>query len=83
MIIVVSVTLSVPADVKHKMDHFSEINWSGFVRKKIIEKTEELSWMEEMKKKIHEESGITDWAIKVQKIDRQERLRKLEEKGLI
>ena len=31
----VSITLSVPEDVRHKMDMFPEINWSGFVRKSI------------------------------------------------
>ena len=40
----VSVTLSVPQDVKAKMEKFSEINWSGFVRNAIEEKTKELSW---------------------------------------
>ena len=38
----VSITLSVPEEVKKSMETFSEINWSGFVRKSIIEKTEEL-----------------------------------------
>ena len=41
----VSITLSVPEEVKHQMEQFSEINWSGLVRKTIIEKTKELKWL--------------------------------------
>lgn len=34
----VSITLSVPAEVKQKMDSFPEMNWSGFVRQSITKK---------------------------------------------
>ena len=59
----VSITLSVPEEVKHKMDEFSEINWSGFVRKSIIEKTKELSWKEEMLKKLKKDKDFEDWCV--------------------
>jgi len=79
----VSITLSVPEDVKKKMEHFSELNWSGFVRKVIIEKTKELSWKEEMMEKLEKEKEIEDWAVKLQHKAREERLKELKKKGLI
>ena len=37
----VSITLSVPEEIRHKMQGFSEVNWSGLIRKVIIEKTKD------------------------------------------
>jgi negative regulator of sigma E activity len=53
-----AITLSVPQETKEIMDSFSEINWSGFVRKAIIEKTKELEWKEEMLKKLKGEAAF-------------------------
>ena len=79
----VSVTLSIPENVKKKMEDFSEINWSGFIRKQIIEKTEELSWKEEMLKKLEKEKDLTNWAVKLQRDFRKDRSKVLKNKGLI
>jgi len=79
----VSVTLSVPQDVKAKMEKFSEINWSGFVRNAIEEKTKELSWRENMLKKLKEEEEITGWAVKLQRASRKSRYEELRRKGLV
>ena len=79
----VSVTLSVPDEVKRKMKHFSETNWSGFIRKAIIEKTKELSWKEDMLKKLKNEAEITEWSVKLQRASRKNRLEELKKKGLI
>ncbi len=79
----VSVTLSIPENVKKKMEDFSEINWSGFIRKQIIEKTEELSLKEEMLKKLEKEKDLTNWAVKLQRDFRKDRSKVLKNKGLI
>ena len=79
----VSVTLSVPEDVKQKMEEFSEINWSGFIRKSIEEKTRDLSWREEMLKKLRKEEELTDWAVKLQRSTREDRFKELKKKGLV
>lgn len=79
----VSVTLSVPEDVKKKMEEFSEINWSGFIRKQIIGKTEELSLKEELLKKFEKEKDLTNWAVKLQRDSRRGRFDALKKKGLI
>ncbi len=79
----VSVTLSVPEEVKQKMNKFQEVNWSGFIRNAITEKTKELSWKEEMLQKLKGEEERTDWAVKLQQTSRQKRFEILKKKGLI
>lgn len=79
----VSITLSVPEEVKEKMEHFSEINWSGFVRKCISEKTNELSWKEEMLKRLDKEKETTEWAVQLQRTGRKGRFEELKKKRLV
>lgn len=79
----VSITLSVPAEVREKMKRFPEINWSGFVRKAIEEKAKELSWKEKMLKKLKEEQEITEWSLRLQRASRKGRFKELKKKGLI
>lgn len=79
----VSVTLSVSQKTKELMNKFSEINWSGFIRKSIEAKVKQLSWKEEMLKKNKEEELFTDWAVKAQRKSRKQRLEELKKKGLL
>jgi len=53
---VVNITLSVPQDMKTKMDHFSEMNWSEVARKAIAEKLRLMGMLE----RITAESALTD-----------------------
>ena len=78
-----SITLSVPSEVKVNMDRFPEINWSGFVRQRIIEKTEELDWKQRMLKKLEGEKEFDEWAVKVVREGRKGRLKELQKQGLI
>jgi len=77
----VSITLSVPDEIKQIMDKFLEINWSGFIRKAIIEKTAELTWKEEMIKKLKNEEEIFAWAVNLQRKGSKRRLEELKKKG--
>lgn len=79
----VSITLGIPKEVKEKMEQFEEINWSGFIRKCIIEKTEELSWKEQMLKKLQGEKGLNDWAVKLSREAKKGRFAALKSKGMI
>jgi len=79
----VSITLAIPENIKKQMEHFQEVNWSGFVRKAIIQKTEELAWKENLLKELKKEEETRDWAVKLQHADRQGRLEVLKKKGLI
>jgi len=51
----VSITLSVPEEMKDEMEKFPEINWSEVARQSIDEKLEELRFLEEFKR----ESDLT------------------------
>ena len=80
----VSITVSVPEDVREMMKQFPEMNWSGFVRKSIVEKVRNLKKFEELKIKFdEEEKEITDWSVKLQHSSRAGRLEELKKKGLI
>lgn len=79
----VSITLSVPNEVKDVMNKFDEVNWSGFVRKCIIEKTQELKWKEKMLEKLNKEKEMTGWAVELGREAKKNRFNELKRKGLI
>ena len=79
----VSVTLSVPEEIKRQMDRFSEINWSGFIRRMLVEKTKELSWKEEMLKELRKEEDLNNWAVTLMAKGRKNRFKELKEKRLV
>lgn len=47
----VNVTLSIPTDLKHKMDNFAEINWSAVAREAFDEKINDLEFIKKFKSK--------------------------------
>ena len=46
-----NITLSVPEDLKTKMDSFAEINWSAVAREAFIEKINDLEFIRRFKSK--------------------------------
>lgn len=56
----VNVTLSIPVDLKHKMDNFAEINWSAVAREAFDEKINDLEFIKKFKAKstITEEDAL-------------------------
>ena len=79
----VSITVSVSPEVKSLMQEFPEVNWSGFVKKAIEEKTSELKWREETLEKLKKEQSLEDWSVKLQREGRQNRGAFLRKKKLI
>jgi hypothetical protein len=51
-----SLTLSIPEELKHKMEHIKYVNWSAVARKAIMEKVEILEKMD----KILSKSTLTE-----------------------
>ena len=47
----VNVTLSIPSELKHKMDSFEEINWSAVAREAFDEKVNDLEFIKKFKAK--------------------------------
>ena len=58
-----SVTISVPKEIRELMKRFPEVNWSGLVRKSIIEKARELQMKEEMLNQFEKEKSFNNWAV--------------------
>ncbi|MBU2104740.1 MAG: hypothetical protein KKF67_03120 [Nanoarchaeota archaeon] len=61
----VSITLSVPKEVREQMKKFPEINWSGFVRASIEAKAKRLVWKEQMLKQLESEKEFDKEALKI------------------
>ncbi|MFH1152110.1 MAG: hypothetical protein V1788_03240 [Nanoarchaeota archaeon] len=61
----VSITLSIPEEVRNKMKKFPEINWSGFVRTSIEEKTKRLLWKEQMLNQLESEKEFDKSALEI------------------
>lgn len=47
----VNVTLSIPTDLKHKMETFAEINWSAVAREAFDDKIKDLEFIKKFKAK--------------------------------
>ena len=47
----VNVTLSIPSDLKHRMDSFAEINWSAVAREAFDDKIKDLEFIKQFKAK--------------------------------
>lgn len=71
----VSLTLSVPEELKHKMDKFPEINWSEVARQAISEKTAILERMNKLlsKSTLSEEDALRHGAIVKEKVWKKHR----------
>ena len=56
-----TLTLAIPADLKVKMNHFPEINWSEVARQAIAEKTRILEQMQQLlaKSRLTEQEAVT------------------------
>lgn len=56
----VNVTLSIPSELKHKMDGFAEINWSAVARGAFDEKIKDMEFIKKFKAKstLTEEDAI-------------------------
>ena len=55
----VSVTLSIPAEFKQKMDRFEWLNWSALAREAFIKKMRQLEVLEKFERDF-EKSELTD-----------------------
>lgn len=60
MIKIVNITLSIPNDLKDKMENFNEINWSAVARDAFYEKIRDLEFLKSFKSNsaITEEEAI-------------------------
>lgn len=79
----VSITLSVSEKTKKLMNQFPEINWSGYIRKRIMQKVDELQWEQQMLEKLKKDQALSDWGLGLVEKDREKRVKELRKKGLL
>ena len=78
----VSITLSVPEETRKVMKRFPEVNWSGFIRKKIEQKASELEWKEEMLEKLKAEENLIEGEVELGREINEGIARRLKKEGL-
>lgn len=61
----VSITLSVPEEVRIQMKRYPEVNWSGFVRVAIESKVKRLKWKQEMLEQLEAEKEYDEEALRI------------------
>lgn len=61
----VSITFSIPEEIRKIMKEFPEINWSHIIRESIVEKAKLLQIKKEMIKEIEKDKEFNSWAVKV------------------
>jgi len=59
----VSITISVPEEVRELMKKFPEVNWSGLVRQCITQKAKQLAIKEELLNQFKKEKEFNEWAV--------------------
>ena len=81
----VSITLSVPEQVRAHMKMFPEVNWSGFIRLAVESKVKKLVWREQMLKKLEskEEQELIKWSVELGRKAKKGRFAELKKKGLL
>ena len=75
----VSITISVPEEIRALMKKFPEVNWSGLVRKSIQEKARQLAIKEELLNQLNEEKEFINWSVDLGKKSKKGRLNRLNE----
>ncbi len=63
----VSITISVPEEVRELMKKFPEVNWSGLVRQCITQKAKQLAIREELLNQFKKEREFIDWSVELGK----------------
>lgn len=69
----VSITLSVPEEIRELMKKFPEVNWSGLVRACIVERAKKLALKEELLKQLGKEKQFNEWSVSLIREGRKSR----------
>lgn len=65
MLIMVSITFSIPEETRKIMKEFPEVNWTHLVRSSIEEKAKKLALRKELLKRLDSEKDFIDWSVKL------------------
>lgn len=61
----VSITLSVPEQVRNSMKEFPEVNWTHLIRSLILQKVSVLKAKKEILNKLEQEENFNKWAVSI------------------
>ena len=61
----VSITFSIPEEIRKVMKEFPEVNWTHIVRSSIEEKAKKLALKRELLKRLDGEKEFMDWSVGV------------------
>ena len=67
----VSITLSVPDDIRKLMKEFPEVNWSALVRKTIIDEVKRRELKKELLEGLKKDKDLIDWSVDLIRKGRQ------------
>ncbi len=65
MLIMVSITLSIPEETRKVMKEFPEVNWSHLVRASIEERAKKLLLKKELLNKFEKEKDFVGWSVEL------------------
>ncbi len=83
MLIMVSITLSIPEEIRKVMKESPEVNWSHLVRQAIIEKASILTLKKQMLEQLNskEEQELINWSVELGRKSKQGRFKELVSKS--
>ena len=61
----VSITFSIPDEIRKIMKEFPEVNWTHIVRNSIEEKAKKLALKRELFKRLEGEKEFIDWSVNI------------------
>lgn len=65
MLFMVSITFSIPDEIRKIMKEFPEINWTHIVRSSIEDKAKRLALKRELLRNFERERELIDWSVNV------------------
>ena len=78
-----NITISVPEDLKIKMDNLSTVNWSEVFRKAVADYIHKMALAEFLETKLTQSEFTEADAQKLGELAKQHRIKKLKEQGII
>ena len=75
MLIMVSITFSIPEETRKIMKEFPEVNWTHLVRSSIEEKAKKLALRKELLKRLDSEKDFIDWVLNLEERQKGRALR--------
>jgi len=73
----VSITISVPQEVRETMKKFEEVNWSALVRKVIIDEVKKRQLKEELLNGLEKEKEFINWSVELGRKAKKGRFQRL------